>query len=275
MKGSLVTRRSRQPALLTGPAAAGQLGLDGFADRAWPLLWCGPQSLRPADDLIRTTSVLDPVVVGDVAMVHPALVLRHLGCRADVLSVDGGLTPRDRVELAVEHALREGLVTREQLHVPRSRSAGDALLREVLSMRGDEPPAESYAEVRAIQLLRAWGLSCWRQVHVHERGRIAHRVDLVVPFDQRARRPALLTPADGLLVEIDSRQFHEHRFEEDRSRQITYDLLGFAWITFTPNQLEHQPDRARRAFEVRYRSAKARLGNSQTRRRNSQGRKSV
>jgi hypothetical protein len=44
----------------------------------------------------------------------------------------------------------------------------------------------------------------------------------------------------GLLLEIDSREFHDGRFEEDHQRQTTYDLLGFWWTTFTPTQLEQQ-----------------------------------
>jgi hypothetical protein len=266
---------ARQPAVLTGAAAAAQLGLDGFVDRAWPLLWCGPTTLRPAENLIRTTSTLAPSVVGELMVAHPALVLRHLGYQVGLLSFDAKLTARDRMELAVEHALRANLVTLDELWSPQSRSPGHRLLPEILRLRGHEPPAESYAEVRAIQILRSWGLNCWRQLHIYERGRVAHRVDIVVPFHQLANRPEFLGPEHGLLLEIDSRQFHERRFEEDRSRQTTYDVLGFSWTAFTPNQFEHHPARVRRAFDAVYSTARALHGNTPQRRRNTPTRKSA
>ena len=269
-----MTIRARQPAVLTGAAAAAQLGLDGFADRAWPLLWCGPTTLRPAKQLIRTTSTLEPVHIGEFTVAHPGLILRHLGCQAELLSLDK-LTARDRIEIAVEHALRDGLATLEELQSAQSRSPGDRLLREILGLRGDEPPAESYAEVRAIQVLRSWGLTCWRQLHIYERGRVTHRVDLVVPFDQRAKRPEILTPEHGLLLEVDSREFHERRFERDRSRQTTYDVLGFAWTAFTPSQLEQQPARVKRAFDALYSRARERFGNTPSAPRNTPTRKSA
>jgi very-short-patch-repair endonuclease len=64
------------------------------------------------------------------------------------------------------------------------------------------------------------------------------------------QRPKELQPGTVLLVEIDSREFHENRFDRDHARQTTYDLLGFEWVTFTPNQLEHQRARSRNALEA-------------------------
>lgn len=79
-----------------------------------------------------------------------------------------------------------------------------------------------------------------------------------------------MLPADGLVLEVDSREFHHNRFEEDHARETTYDLLGYSWMSFTPNQLEHSPARARAAFERRFEQAKR---NTQTAKRNTQVRK--
>jgi hypothetical protein len=229
-------------AALTGPAAAALLGLDGFRDVGWTPLWCAPATVRKQPGLIRTRCWNEPIMLGDVRVAHVSLVLRHLGeVVCDV----------DRIEFAVEYALREGLVSVNDLRQSHGRSTGDELLRRVMFQRGSEPPAESYAEVRAIQLLRSWGMQCWRQLVIYEHGRIKHRVDLVIPFDQQAQRPERLRPSDGLLVEIDSLEFHVGKFEEDHRRQTTYDLLGFRWTTVTPNQLRDSPQRVRRAIERR------------------------
>jgi hypothetical protein len=257
--------------VVTGPAAAAQLGLDGFRDLAWPQMWCSPTSCRPAANLIRTRHWQEPLLVGEILVAHPVLVIRHLGSMLSSMQLpDDGLSPRDRVELAVEHALRLGLATPHDLKIRSSRSLGDQLLVEVLRLRGNEPPTESYAETRAIQILRGWGIRCWRQVWIYERGRRKHRVDLVIPFVQGARRPELLTPDMGLLLEIDSKEFHDGRFEEDHQRQTTYDVLGFWWTTFTPTQLEQQSGRARSALETKLERTRR---NTQLGKRNTQSAK--
>jgi hypothetical protein len=238
-------------AVLTGAAAASLIGLDGFRDRDWRLLWCAPRTARRRAGVIRVRNWRNPQLVEGVRVAHVALVLRHLGHHAQELGGFEGLSARDRVELAVEQALREGWVSLPDLRESNSRLPGDVLLREVLALRGVEPPAESYAEVRVIQVLRAAGIRCWRQFPIYERGRLKHRVDLVIPFDQHAPRPDRLSPRDGLLLEVDSREFHEGKFEQDHQRQTTYDLLGFAWTTVTPNQVRDTPGRVLRALEKR------------------------
>lgn len=62
-----------------------------------------------------------------------------------------GICARDRIELALEDALRLGWVDLTTLRraTRGGRTRGDQLLREVLELRSDEPPAESFAEVRA------------------------------------------------------------------------------------------------------------------------------
>jgi hypothetical protein len=239
---------------LTGPAAAALLGFDGFRDApdgGWPPLWTSPTTHRAASQLIRTRHWLPPSLVAGQQVAHPALILRHLGEGMYDNKIENELPPLERVELAVEFALRHAIATVEQLAIRSSRSRGDQVLRQVMLNRGVEPPTESYAETRAVQTLRRWGIRCWRQLWIYEHGRPKHRVDLVVPFKQRMGRPTKLLPRMGLLLEVDSREFHERQFEKDHARQTTYDLLGFDWLSFTPTQLEHHESRCRKALEVR------------------------
>ena len=230
---------------LTGPQAAALHRLDGFREHDWPLRWVGPAGGRGSGDVIRTRHWTEPNMIGEVPVAPVALVLRHLG---GLPAVSDGLSDRDRLELAVEHALRDELVGLDDLRVPFGRGSGDRLLQEILALRGTEPATESYAETRALQRFRSFGLTPWRQVPIVERGKTLHRVDFVIPFRARTRRPVLFLPGHGFVIEIDSRGFHDGRFYEDHERTLTYDALGYHWQAFTPNQIEHQPERVRRAI---------------------------
>jgi hypothetical protein len=233
--------RTRELAL-TGPAAAALMNLDGFRDLKWTPAWCSKHPRVPGPDVIQTRRWLTPIELHGHVVAHPILVLRHLG-RLDLQQRDG-ISARDRVELALEHCLRDGLIRLDDLRVGGGSNSGDQLIREILRLRGREPATESYAETRWVQCLRANGLRCWRQFPILDGHRIIHRVDTVVPFDQRRKRPVVLLPSDGVLVEVDSRKFHEDRFEEDHQRESNYDRLAFHWISLTPNQVEHQPAKA-------------------------------
>jgi hypothetical protein len=233
--------RTRELAL-TGPAAASLLGLDGFKDEEWKPGWCSKHARALDPDVFQTRLWRPPVELHGHLVAHPTLVLRHLG-RFDLRRKDS-VTPEERVELAMEHCFRDGLLHPEDLRVGGGQNEGDRIVRMVLRLRRDEPPTESYAETRWVQLLRANGLLCWRQVPIYDGHRIIHRVDTVIPFNQRRKRPQLLLPSDGILGEVDSREFHENRFEEDHDRESNYDRLGFHWISVTPNMIEHRPSRA-------------------------------
>jgi hypothetical protein len=89
----------------------------------------------------------------------------------------------------------------------------------------------------------------FRQVHVVEQGLILHRADIVIPFSETAVRPRCMHRGLGLILEIDSREFHEGRFEQDHNRQNNYDRLGLHWMTLTPNQVERRRSATRRAVE--------------------------
>jgi very-short-patch-repair endonuclease len=56
-------------------------------------------------------------------------------------------------------------------------------------------------------------------------------------------------PTHGVLVEIDSREFHERQFEKDHERGSLFDRLGYHWISLTPNQIEFRPNEALQAIE--------------------------
>ncbi len=236
--------------LLTGPAAAALLGLDGFRDHVWAPMWLQPHtaSAVPGVIRVRTEKPLVPVVVSGTRIAPVALILKHLAHRPEVLHADRNVSARDRVEYALEHALRLGLVRLSDLQSLRSTMPGARIIRELLVLRGAEPPTESYAETTAVQILRQLGHKPWRQVPILGLAGERHRIDFVLAFQPKARRPILLGPDDGLGVEIDSREFHEGAFEADHARQSVYDALGLHWITLTPNQLK-RPKQVERSID--------------------------
>ena len=228
---------------MTGPYAAGVYGLDGFRDLDWPELWCAPIGGEAGDRIVRTRRWDTPVEVADVRLCPIETVVRHLNAVPLDLCQAAGLEPIDRVELAVEHALRDGAKVR----AARGRGPGDKMLHEVLRRRGNVVPTESYAETRTVQLLRTWGVVPWRQIPILRRGRIEFRADFMIPFRQQ-RRPETIRASMGILVEVDSREFHEGQFERDHRRGAVYNELGYHWMTVTPNQIEHEPALVRRSL---------------------------
>jgi hypothetical protein len=236
--------------LLTGPAAAALLGLDGFRDHVWPPMWLQPHTASAVPGIIRarTKEPLQPLVVSGTLVAPVTYVLTHLAHDPKLLHVERNVTARDRVEYALEHALRSGLVTIAELQSLRSKMPGAQIIRELLALRGDEPATESFAETTGVQVFRGLGYEVWRQVAVLGLAGERHRIDFVIRFRARIRRPVLLAPGDGLGVEIDSRKFHQGAFEKDHIRQSVYDALGLHYITLTPNQLKH-PRQVGRAID--------------------------
>ncbi len=239
---------------LTGPAAAAAYQLDGFREHDWPLLWCAPASSEPAPNVIRTRRWSMPSIVGDQILAPIDLVLRHLNAvdLAQYPKVDN-LTPRDRVEFALEHALRDCRVDLEKLTFTGGPQLGSNALYQLLRMRGAEPPTGSYFETQLLQFLRSLDLDPWRQVHIFERGKIKHRADFVVPYGPMLRRPKVILPHHGFIVEADSREWHEGKFLEDHHRNTTYDVLGYQHVEVTPQQLEDDPFRVAEAIMSKFR----------------------
>ena len=132
---------SPTPHALTGAAAAALYQLDGFRDLEWPLRWCTPRSGTSANDAIRTRHFATSPIFGDPPVVAPRLMLRHLGEHLGDLAVpEDRVTPKERIELAVEHAIRIDLVGPTELCVPYSSRPGDCVLREIGLWRAGQPP---------------------------------------------------------------------------------------------------------------------------------------
>ena len=233
--------KSHHP-ILTGPAAAGLYGLDGFRDRLWPQRFTSKRN-GSRTDVLQTRIWLPHQMIGETPVAAMALVCRQLNSYPqDLLRLDD-LSPLDRVELAVEHARRLGHVVEA---AKGGCQPGDVLLRLVRCLSGNEPPTESYAETIGLQTLRSWGFSPWRQVLVTlDKPR---RVDFVIPF-RKGHRPSLLRPSHGMVIEIDSKEFHADRFEEDHARWAALDRAEFHWMSITPNQITRSPQKVLAAIQ--------------------------
>jgi hypothetical protein len=248
-----VTER-KHPIVLTGPPAAALHGLDGFAEMIWPLRYACARQGSGGPGTLATRHWIDPVWIGDQPVAAVPLLLRHLNAiPADLEGCADRISPRDRVELAVEHARRLGhFVT-----VPASaRGPGDQLLRTVRRLSGSEPPTESFAETNVLQWCRSVGLSPWRQLEIEIAGR-RYRVDFGFPL-RGGRRPLIVRPCDVLLCELDSRTFHQDRFEQDYERRNAFDRAGFHHIELTPNEVARHPHRALASLTGALRKAGAR-----------------
>ena len=134
---------------LTGAPAAALLDLDGFRDHVWPPLWCAPIGSHPDASVIRTRFWEEPTEIGGLLVAPVRLVLRHLATSLSPLPRWPGDTKPLRVdelvELAVENALRLGLVTLEELRFGGARLRAAAVLASVLARR---PLGEAAARAR-------------------------------------------------------------------------------------------------------------------------------
>lgn len=160
-------------------------------------------------------SVVDMTVIDGIPVTTPARTLFDLGRyrRAGV------------VELALEHALRRGLVTLPEVdatvrRLGRSGRPGGPVLRQVLAARlPDRRPTESDMETRLLQAIRRSGLpDPVTQYEVWAGARFVARVDLAYP-DAR------------IAIEYDSDAFHTGRLATDRDRSRRHLLLAAGWVT--------------------------------------------
>ncbi len=233
--------------LLTGCAAARLLGLDG-ADLLDPSpIYAVPHSWGPAPDRIRTRRLGGGFEIDGVLIANTSTIARHLGRGLGPtprwLDDETPLTPLEVVELAVEHLLRRRFI----VNAPRQGkyTDGDFLLRQVLHQRGSLPPTESYAETRLVQILRSRGFPVlWRQITVHDGEPNPKRADFLLPFDPEAIQPNRWSPEDGILLEVESWQFHSSKDDvrRDRIRHNRYQLAGFRWLEILASDIERRPD---------------------------------
>ncbi len=231
---------------LTGPAAAAEHGLDGFRDLIWPERWSAPVPSEIVPGIRRTRLWAGSVQIGNGPLLAGIpLVCRHLnGNPEDLADLPDGIAPRDRVELAVEHARRLGYTIRA---ASGGGFSGDKMLRQVLYLAGSEPPTESYAETSTMQEFRGWGMNPWRQCVVRVGGRNM-RIDFGFSLGLR-RPPNVFRPDNVLLCDLDSEQFHRENFEADRERWAALDRAGFRHLSITPRQMTRDPEAVRRRIE--------------------------
>jgi very-short-patch-repair endonuclease len=133
------------------------------------------------------------------------------------------VSKRHSVELALESALRERLVTLDQLRTTLDRTArtrkGRATLRSLLD-RHPGSRTESELESRVWRILRESGLpSPVRQFEVRSRGRLVARVDFAYP-DAR------------IAIEADGYRFHSSTRDWQRERARQNALVRLGWIVY-------------------------------------------
>jgi len=219
--------------------AAVIFGLDGFKGP-------GPVPL----DLVDVRHVRPPAAAGVPPIrIHPIpakAIVTYDGLRTTTPTWtigELGAVPAldvDTIELALESALHLGLTTEGKLRrVTTTRTGpdwpGTAVLAEALSRRrpGD-PPTESYAETRFLQLVvRPLELEDpERQVPVQVGGRRnPYRCDFVF----RRSRP--------LDIEIDGKDAHATEFGRDHDYERDHHVrrVGFEIVRFGAWRIEHKP----------------------------------
>jgi hypothetical protein len=240
--------------VIGGALGAFHLGLDGFRSDSrgrpleWPPSWCAPRSARAHHDVFRARGWLEPLPTAHGLVAHPLVILRQLSTDVEQLKHQrDNITSHERLELAIEHLLRMKMISLPQLHA--ITGPGSRPIRHIMNLRGTEPPTESYAETRAVQLCRRLGYSTVRQLVVQVDNRDDYRIDLEIPFQKFLKRPHLFLNGFGLGIEVDSAEFHQHQFERDHQRQSDYNALKLDWISLTPRQIEHQQGLVRGSIE--------------------------
>lgn len=230
-------------ALLWGFDGFDQLGFDGDAAPPPIVVMVPPGSARRGP-LRRCVVPVDlPSMRHGLPVTSPRQTLLDLGSDLGTRGarlVSGGrsatLDPADRVELAVESAIRRGFVDDAGLRSMLARTAaqrsGWTVLAEVLERRSVGAPATgSYLETRGIQVLRAGGIPDGiRQAAILERGVVVARVDLLL--------------AGRVVVEFDGRAHHDRTpadMVRDRRRWTRLTALGLLIAVFTTEDVERFP----------------------------------
>ena len=156
----------------------------------------------------------DLVVVSGIAVTNPARTLFDLG----------GVCRRGLVELALENALRRGLVNAAELaaiisRLSRSGRPGGPTLRNLLAARApDQRPTESEMETLLMQAVRAHGIAePVRQYKVWNGGHCIGRVDAAYP---EAR----------IAIEYDSDEFHTGRAATAHGQARRHELIAASWL---------------------------------------------
>lgn len=219
--------------------AAHLWGLDGFPTML-PLTVRTPlDSGMRGGGLIRTRHIPQVTSRQGIALTSPADTLIDIGASLQALQRWPGdrfpITAAERVELALESALRLGLTDieamKDAIDASSSHRPGRSGAEKLVHNRPDGLVAtDSHLETRAVQLLRRGGLpSPMRQVEVRDgSGHHVARIDLLI---------------GRVVIQTDGRAFHSDReiFERDRRQWSELAALGYAVLVFTYDQVERQP----------------------------------
>ncbi len=217
-------------------AAAAMWGLDGF-EMPVPIELNTPVSSRHRQRGVHRVAPLEPLAtldgvdvtgIGQTLVELGAGLVRRRASDNDPIPV----RPDELVELALESALREPLVTENELLELLAgcgwAKPGASMLAEVLQRRPfGAPPTESYLETRGLQVLRNGRVAPGRrQVPIYSRrGHYIKRVDLLL---------------DGrVIVEFDGQEFHH--FESDREIWSALAAAGYTVLMFTYEQVTRFP----------------------------------
>ncbi len=239
-------------------AAAVLHGLDG--DWAWPNR--AEDLLVPSNSTFRTAPAIRTSDLGqaDVITIDGLPVTTVARCLEDL----GRFVPVDDVEVALESALRIAdprvphLGSRALLEEVRERQErgprriGRNVLREVLARRPDgATPTGSYAETRAAQAFRLYGLELSRQPRIRMTGsRGGIRGEWFPDFADLRR---------GLVIEIDGAVAHgsPESIDRDSRRQNALSEV-FTVLRFSALLVFRDPSAVGRTVAVRYASMKDR-----------------
>jgi hypothetical protein len=186
--------------------------------RGFVVVTC-PRWRRARQDrvVVHETKALDPIditVVDGIAVTTPARTLFDLG----------GVYGAGMIELALESALRRGLVTEVEMaalvkRVSRSGRPGGPILRGLLEARDpDRRPTESEMETRLLQAMRVHGLpEPTTQHEIWQGPAFIARVDAAYPDAKIA-------------IEYDSDEFHSGRTAIGRDRGRRHRLISAGWL---------------------------------------------
>jgi very-short-patch-repair endonuclease len=141
----------------------------------------------------------------------------------------------DRLERAVDHAHRRGLIGIERFldylsHPFATPKPGSDVLRRIVALRDPRRPIESDAETVLLRVLRKGGLPRAVVQHSVRTRRGRRRIDFAYP--------------DRLIaIEVDGFAAHGTRnaFESDRIRGNALEALGWHVLRFTWTQLTNDP----------------------------------
>jgi very-short-patch-repair endonuclease len=168
----------------------------------------------------------DVTVVDAIPVTTPARTLMDVA----------GTCPRDRVEEALDDALRRGLVSLARLRWQLREAGcmgrpGTRALRSLVDARAPGRLPKSVIETRLLRVLKRGGLAPPAIQHeIRVRGRLVARVDAAYP-------------EQNVAIEVDGYRWHSsrRRWEHDLTRRNAMTSLGWQVVHVTYEQLLRRP----------------------------------